>query len=375
MIKEEGKPKNQAVDELEKLLKQQEAALVSLRDERNKTIRKLRKEKLKLVIPSDAAIKLARKAGPMEDVFFKKLGEDLDAIEEIISTVLDVPVKVVSAIPEFVITNIGSRGVRLDNFAEIAVETELLKDCEWGKKGAFVDIEVQKEDNCDHEFRVFYNGASMVINKTPPKTDFADLPRAIVIYISAFDIFGEGEILYEIGKYDKKTLKPRRSPVAEIYVNTENLEAAAGDENERIRKVSALMKVFRDPDWYDGQFPAFSKRKKEIHETEEGVGDVSKELQMIIDQEVEKVKEEIEKVKEEAERAKAETEKVKQEAETIKQEAETIKQEAETIKKEADQRYIDSIRGLKDSMGWSTQQVMDALRIPPKDQIKYAKLV
>ena len=321
------------IEELKHLLDQQEADFVSLRNERNRTIRKLKKAKLDLVIPSDAVLKIARNAGPMDDVFFSKIGEDLQAIEEIISTVLDVPVKVENAVPQFTIMNIGSRGVRLDNYAEIIVEAELLKDCEWGKKGALVDIEVQKEDRGNHEFRVFYNGASMIINKTSANSDFDDLPRAIVIFISAFDLFGAGRIIYETVKVDKQSGSPRKSPVSEFYVNTENLEKAAEDKDERVRRISALMRVFRDPDWYDDRFPAFSKRKKQLHETEKGVEDVSKELQLIIDAEVEKVMQQSEK------------------------------------------RRIEDIRNIKETMKLTTQQAMDAMRIPADQQARYAKMI
>ena len=172
----DGKTAEQQIEELEHLLNKQEDEMVKLRDERNRTLRKLKKAKLELVVPSESVLKLARTAGPLSDVFFTKLSEDIATTEEIISTVLNVPVKVKSSIPQFTITNIGSRGVRLDNYAEIIVEVELQKDCVWGKKGAFVDVEVQKENVGDHEFRVFYNGASVVINKTPKDTKFEDLP-------------------------------------------------------------------------------------------------------------------------------------------------------------------------------------------------------
>ena len=174
----------------------------------------------------------------------------------------------------------------------------------------------------------------MVINKTPKNTNFADLARAIVIYISAFDVFKEGKVFYETVKVDKESKNPRRSPVSEFYVNTENLDAAANDQDERIRRVSALMKVFRDPDWYDEQmFPAFSKRKKELHETEKGVEDVSREMQLIIDEEVKKAEQ------------------------------------------KAEEREVASIRSLKEKMKLTTQEAMDAMSIPTDRQARYAQMV
>ena len=71
-------------------------------------------------------MKIARDAGPMDDAFFAKLGEDPRAIEEVISTVLKVPVKVMEVIPRHTLTNVGSRGVKLDNYSEIMFKAELL---------------------------------------------------------------------------------------------------------------------------------------------------------------------------------------------------------------------------------------------------------
>ena len=375
-MEEEKTALQQRVNELRELLDQQDADLAKLRNERNQTVRKLKRTKLDMAIPSQDVLKLARNVGPMEDVFFNKVGEDLAAIEEIIQTILDVPLKARKAIPQFMITNMGSRGVRLDNYAEIIVEAELLDNCELGEKGTIVDIEVQKEDNCDHEFRVYYNGASMIINRTPAKTDFQDLPHAVVIYISAFDPFKEGKVFYETVKVDKESKNPRRSPVRELYANTKNLDKASEDKHQNVRKVAALMKMFRDPDWYDDQFPEFTRRKKELHETEGGVEEVSKELQLLIDQEVEKTN------RRNAEEIKQRDEKIKQRDEKIKQKDEEIKQKDEEIEKikrrkdmEMDHSRIDTIRIIKEKLNLTTQQAMNWLGLSDDQQARYVSMV
>ena len=51
------------------------------------------------------------------------------------------------------------------------------------------DLEMQKDNNDDHQFRVYYNGASIIVNETPKSTKFEDIPRAVVIFISSFDVF------------------------------------------------------------------------------------------------------------------------------------------------------------------------------------------
>lgn len=270
----------------EELARQQELA-----DENRKKIRQtvweLAKEEISVVIPSEVAINASRKMGPMDDIFFNKMGEDPDAIGEVISTVLGIPVIVRDVIPQYTIAGIGNRGVRLDAFAavipEYTVTVELGEDCFLGAKGALINIEVQKNDDDDHEYRVYYNGASIIVNNTPKGTKkFRDIPRAVVIFISDFDVFEEGEMYYEVHKVTKKSGTPRRSPVTEIYINTAHEDRS----DERMKKIADLMKVFKDPELYDfDRFPKFSNRKHELKETEKGVMEVSKELQQVIDRE------------------------------------------------------------------------------------------
>ena len=268
------------------LLKQQDIA-EEAQKKISQTMQQLAKEERSFVIPSELAKATTRTMGPMDDVFFNKMGEDKEAIGEVISTVLGIPIIVRELVPQYTLSGIGNRGVRLDAFAavlpEFLVTVELGADCYLGKKGAMIDIEVQKEDKDDHEYRVYYNGASIVVNNTPRGTKkFADIQRAVVIYISAFDVFGEGEMYYEIGKFSKKSMTPRRSPVTEIYINT-----AYEDRSDlRMSRIADLMKVFKDPERYDfDEFPEFSRRKKELKETEEGVLEVSSEYQKVIDEE------------------------------------------------------------------------------------------
>ena len=130
---------------------------------------------------------------------------------------------------EFILLISRSGGTRYENFIHDYVEenqkqfleairylkekgyqtVELGEDCYLGAKGALVNIEVQKNDNDDHEFRVYYNGASIIVNNTPRGTKkFRDIPRAVVIFISDFDVFGEGRMFYEVGKFTKGSMTP-----------------------------------------------------------------------------------------------------------------------------------------------------------------------
>ncbi|MBR1628646.1 MAG: hypothetical protein IJ679_05165 [Lachnospiraceae bacterium] len=275
------------IEQLKAELARQQDIADEARKKISQAIRDLAKEEISIVVPSELVKEASRKMGPMDDVFFNRMGEDEDAIGEVISTVLGIPVVVKDAVPQYAIAGIGNRGVRLDAFVsvvpEVVVAVELGEDCYLGEKGAVIDIEVQKDDNDDHEYRVYYNGASIVVRNTPRGTKkFADIQRAVVIFISDFDVFGEGEMYYEVGKFTKKSMTPRRSPVTEIYINTVNEDRS----DERMGRIADLMKVFKNPELYDfDKFPKFSQRKKELKETEKGVMEVSSEIQQIIDNE------------------------------------------------------------------------------------------
>ena len=268
-------------------MEEQQKAAEDAHKKVRKIVQELAKAEVSVVVPSEVAINASKNMSPMDDIFFNKMGEDAGAIEEVISTVLGIKVIAREVVPQYTITGIGHRGVRLDAFAmvlpEVIVKVELGEDCTLGEKGAFINVEVQKNDNDDHEYRVYYNGASIIVNNTPRGTKkFADIPRAVVIFISDFDVFGEGEMYYEVGKVTKKSGTSRRSPVTEIYINTVNDDRS----DDRMENIAGLMKVFKDPNLYDfDKFPKFSQRKWDLRETEKGVMEVSRELQQIIDTE------------------------------------------------------------------------------------------
>ena len=102
-------------------------------------------------------------------------------------------------------------------------------------------MEVQKDDDDDHEYRVYYNGASMIVNNTSKGIMFKDLPRAIVIFISSFDVFEHGRLYYEMRKYTEQDKIPGRSPVTEIYINAR----ATDDSTPKLERITKLMETMK----------------------------------------------------------------------------------------------------------------------------------
>ena len=103
----------------------------------------------------------------------------------------------------------------------MTVKVKLDENSPIGPKGAKVNIEVQKDNNDDFDNRSFYNAAAIVLNGTPKGTKkFRDVPKVVEIFISTFDMFGEGEMVYEMERVIKKSGTVRRNPLTEIFVNT-----------------------------------------------------------------------------------------------------------------------------------------------------------
>ena len=69
-------------------------------------------------------------------------------------------------------------------------------------------IEVHKNNDDDHQKRMLFNAAAVMLNETPKGTrKFRDVPDVIVIFISAFDVFAEGQMWYEVDRVIRGTDK------------------------------------------------------------------------------------------------------------------------------------------------------------------------
>ncbi|MBQ6482303.1 MAG: PD-(D/E)XK nuclease family transposase, partial [Anaerolineaceae bacterium] len=106
---------------------------------------------------------------PIDDAMFQKICENKATIQEIISTILNQNVKVISVIPQDSIGNLQGRSIRLDCLCIL-------------ENGTYVNVEVQKSDDDDHEERVRYNASVITANRTPKGVKFKDITQVIVIY-------------------------------------------------------------------------------------------------------------------------------------------------------------------------------------------------
>lgn len=146
---------------------------------------------------------------PVDDTFFHKLAEHKEFCEELLRTILEMPdLQIVETVPQRSLRNVKGRSVFLDT---------LCRD----RNNTYFNVEVQKEDNDDHQKRVRYNSSNIDTFITEKGIRFKELPDVYIIYISCFDIFKEGKTIYHIDRTIRETGTTVYNGLHEIYVNTE----------------------------------------------------------------------------------------------------------------------------------------------------------
>lgn len=271
-------------------------------------------------------IAAARHMNPLDDLFFVKMAEDKAACEEIVSTILGFQVRVESVIPQRTIAGLHGRGVRLDALMEavpaVHVVAELTAGSPIGLKGDKINVEVQKSNKDDYQRRARFNAAAITMNFTLSGTKhFRDIPDVCEIFISSFDLFGEGRVRYRINRVIEGSGTVVYNGLSEIYVNT----AVQDRSTPELSNLTDLMEVFAK-DGYNNKFPHFSHRKRQFKETEEGVMKLSEELQQLID-------------------------------------------------KNRQDAFATALKSLMTNTQWTIEKAMDALNIPSNQRRIYAELV
>ncbi len=193
----------------------------------------------------------AKKLLPIDDVMFSKMAEDINFCQEILQVIMnDSQLVVIRNQPQLHVINLQGRSVILDAHCVLSDKRS-------------IDIEVQKAADDNHQKRVRYNGALLTSNITDPGIKFEKIPDVCVIFISKFDMFGDGLPLYHVDCVVRETGRTVDNGFEEIYVN-----AAIDDGSD----VSELMKIFTSETAYNTKkFPFTSANKYRYKETEDGI--------------------------------------------------------------------------------------------------------
>ena len=188
---------------------------------------------------SKETYEIVDKLRPIDDVFFTKLAEDREFCQEILQVILEMPeLEVVEVFPQKQLRNVKGRSVIVD---------VLCKDA----KERYFNIEVQKEDDDDHQRRVRYNGSNIETYITEKGISFEEMPDVYVVFISQFDYFKQGKTIYHIDRIIRETQQVVDNGYYEVYVNTK-----VDDGSD----IAGLMKLFQsDRVENDKRFPATCK--------------------------------------------------------------------------------------------------------------------
>lgn len=187
---------------------------------------------------------------PIDDTFFQKLAEDPEVMEEMLRVILkDEKLTVSEVVVQNSIKNLQGRSVRLDAL------------CVRGD-GRLCNIEVEKSNNKHHLKRVRYNASCITANIIEPGEEFENVPDIDMVYISAFDLFKLGRVIYHVEPTILEADKVIDNGLHEVYVNT-----AVKDDSE----ISELMQCFLQTEVDNEKFPKLSRRVKYLKHNEEGV--------------------------------------------------------------------------------------------------------
>ena len=189
-----------------------------------------------------------RKLRPIDDVFFTKLAEEPEFCQETLRIVLEMPdLEVVEVLPQKTLRNIKGRSVIVD---------VLCRD----SKERYFNIEVQKENDDDHQRRVRYNSANIETYITEKGIAFDELPDVYVVFISQFDYFEQGKMRYHIDRIIRETGQIVDNGYHEVCVNTK-----VDDGSD----IAGLMKLYNSSDVVeDSRYPATYRAIKEFKEGE-----------------------------------------------------------------------------------------------------------
>ena len=193
----------------------------------------------------------AKKLRAIDDVLFRLIASRVDVCQEIIQTMLgDNTIKVIRVTPQMTMISLF-REVILDVLCEMP-------------DGTLINIEVQKGDQNDDVRRVRYHASVITVNNTPKGTEFADIPKVRVIYITEYDALNSNQTITQVTRCKK--VGDEYIPVDDgeeiLFANT-----VVKDDTDK----SKLLQLFLSQNSVnDEKFPAFCEALKFYKDTEKG---------------------------------------------------------------------------------------------------------
>ena len=178
---------------------------------------------------------LVSKFNLMDDTFFAVVMEDKEACEYLLSELLGKQIKVIENKTQYSLRNIENHSIVLDAMIE-------------DEDHKLYDVEIQIGDHKNHSRRMRYYHTAIDWSYLEKGSDYEQLPELYMIFISAFDPFGENENHYEVKQY--VGTKEYDDGIRRLYFNT------AVDDGT---KISDLLQYLKNSMADNNKFGALSK--------------------------------------------------------------------------------------------------------------------
>ncbi len=201
----------------------------------------------------------------MHDDFFAVVMRNKKAIQTVLRILLKKKsLKVIEVRVQYAMRNLIGHSAVLDVLAE-------------DNNGKLYNVEVQVKNADDYQKRTRYYQASMDTAFLNKGKHYKELPDLYLIFITAFDIFGENKVCYEVERVLKGFNRIVDNGVHELYFNANVVDGT---------ETSDLLQFFMHTDENNNQFGDLSKIVKHFKITEEGVNIVCDEVRKYGDQRV-----------------------------------------------------------------------------------------
>ena len=190
---------------------------------------------------------------PIDDTFFEVLADDIGVCQEMLRIILeDEKLIVKDVIVQSSERNLYGRSVRLDALCILGN----------GKK---CNVEVQRSNEDHHLKRVRFNASVITVRDSQTDDKFEETIDLIVVYISEFDIFKCGRVIYHVDSVIRETQEKVDDGLERVFVNTAVKDGTT---------ISEYMGCFLQKEIDNAKFPKLTNRVHYLKHEEGGVNAV-----------------------------------------------------------------------------------------------------
>ena len=190
---------------------------------------------------------------PIDDTFFEVLADDIGVCQEMLRIILeDEKLIVKDVIVQSSERNLYGRSVRLDALCILGN----------GKK---CNVEVQRSNKDHHLKRVRFNASVITVRDSQTDDKFEETIDLIVVYISEFDIFKRGRVIYHVDSVIREIQEKVDDGLERVFVNTAVKDGTT---------ISEYMDCFLQKEIDNAKFPKLTNRVHYLKHEEGGVNAV-----------------------------------------------------------------------------------------------------